>query len=681
MVAFLDNNKTLDIMKSTSAPFSSLDDVQKQISLYAKYEGEVRPASLYYAIRSIEDILENSTPFLDSTKRLFSAFVPAVVNETERLKPLAVSWLNSNIKYKDETFNIVGTYSLDRLAKIYSEANQVEDFNKYENDVLRWLISQGSITTDRSLEVRTEIAKQLNYLFSTGANRWGQGYSTFEFVGSAHGLSIGLDVGALILPAGFVAEIKIQTQVKSTNARLLLVDRLNEDASDNIQESGAHSIYSYMDMTGQQRQFSIGLSLEAGFSTAGIPILNNLPKTMDLALLSLEAKATVNADVSLEVTSLHASDNSPFYYNRVDDLTQTLLGSLGSKTKSYAFDSKAKTFVDLWSTGFNRGLSAGASVEAKIETPPATAGGSAGVSIGVQAQTKQTTYRYQTLTNESQTDSEYTKTQDSYVLYKQANIKKEASIEAFGEFGALKDSAKKSMEQESSVPNYIFNSGIGYESSMLLWDSSQPPSANIMLKLGSGYILSHSIDRKVLMSLAIPDQLSASDKLISQLAESLCVGKDQLDTFFKSPQFVRFTTDIFGFVNDELGAFFIESSFSAPQNQTVPSKSGLPVNDARKQLKSTIATPGNLQSIRIVMLQQNSKSSGFIKSLGLKLGPVSIGFDVGSIEDAGSHETIDLFNYWYNSAVVLNPPADPRQPWTEPTGWNNKLVVRPKLIV
>lgn len=672
MSGFLERSSTQAILQESSFIGSSLRHVQEYLRIYSQYNQLERPLTLFYAIDRIRNIVNNDIPFRSTSKKLFAAFKPEVNSEYAQLKPIAVNCAKNAQEYRDDSIGIIGQYCLGQLGQIYAEENWVENFNEFENKALLILISSGDVTTERALEVRTEVVRQLNLLFATGANNRGEGYSTFQFTGYSGGFSFALDFGKLVAPAGFTAEVKVKTQGVLANSRMLLVDRLNAQGIDGVQSSGGHSIYCLLDLVGTQAKFSAGISATVGLS-AEIPGLDNLPQTMDLATLSMEASASVSAEANTNIMMLTGYEKTPFYYNRIEDLSPTLVDKLGLQLSSEDTLTSADNFVNLWSTGFDYGLQGGVALEGKIACGNMSAGASASATLSLKGESKQTQYRYQVQTNESQTGSEHTKTQDTSIVYKQAGINAQASAEVFGEFGTFKRSASKEVESDLTPSSLVVNNGLLYSSSVVLWQTPVGSATTAKCQPGSGYIVGHSMGFGVLQSLANPNVLKGADKLIAQLAGVLHVTTEQLTQFFKSSAYTLFATDVFVGVNESIGAAFLEASFSAPKDAQVSVTKCELDADIRHQVEGSWATSDNLESIRVVLFKQDEKSSGFIKSLGLSIGPIKIGFDIGKVEDAGSHETIDLFNYWFNDAAVLNDTAITDD-------WKEKIVVRPKVL-
>lgn len=676
MDTFLQDPNIQAINSCSSFPFTDLNKVQ---GLLTDYQREVSKdssaATLFTLLFNINRTMANHSSN-DDAQKLFLRARDIVRTQLQQQQESAIDWLQQHIGFISESYknlSLIGTHTLNQVATAYLNLDKPPSFNQYEKKALEILVSTGKISNSYIENAKTDVEKRIGLFFATGNNQRGEGLSTFQFEGHSFGFSISFDAGKLVTPIGLTAEFKLTTNVTRSNARLLLVERLNENNPDEVRKSGEHSVYCFADLCGKYNQFKVAgaVELSVGFELKLLP--QSADKSLDICSMAITAKASAEASASLGLISLSVSDATPFYYNNVSDLSNTMVERLGVSDRSFSFNAKAPVYLDMWSSAFDAGFGTGATLSGSFSVAKQGGNGEASLSAELNACAKQTGYRFQSATNESQLGTAFVKTQDTQVTYKQVAVAAKASAKVFASAGVLNKIGEKELGEQSI--SYDLSNSVHYENLISVWKGNAKSNkfAN-----GSGYVAGHSVTPGSLTTLASGQHQAVSQQLIHALSTALAVPTSDLSACFNSDNYQQFVYDILPSVAElNVGALFVESSIKVPDSINLPldSKGNIATNSLQQiKANTNVINSSNLEMLRICLIKQKSDNPSFLHSIGLNLGVVSLGFNVGKIEESGSYEVIDLFKYGYNSAAVINQPNGSSL-------LTNELVMRPKLLI
>jgi hypothetical protein len=591
-----------------------------------------------------QQAFSNANSASSSIKKVFDTLLTEVDTTLEN------SWQAQDVK------EIVGK---DVAEKLTQQLIKNEGYSASSNPLLVLVLNKLISTYQLNAISKDNFRQELLKLVISSNDLRGASSFLIQALGGKGAFTFSIDFGKLILPF-LTLSLDLGASKITNSSEVIYFDCLATDFSENEEDHR----YGFYTMYGWSREYQAEVGITAGvkISTAsGDDPLIELEIAGINALPSFDppsASGSVSAGVKVKTcwTILNVTDLSPAFFTSInsDDIAEKVLKSISDPLpQKVTFNNEIGVVLNMYSNAY--GGDAFASAQASAEVP--AAGISVSASGNVKADIRKSTMVLQAPSS-SRPKMKKTQVTDLWLKQVGANAKLVASGKLLG---TTKDVAEKGTE-------YSFVNSYSYASTVVYWNAQdQAKSVNALAR--SGYSKGQSLNATNLLKYI--DDIKANINYFLAIANQLNIRVEQVSAFFESNKTA--ITDIIDtityYVNKDqlpqsiLSSIVVESSFALKKDKNLKfslnESTSFPENEFREQLKKD--TNLYLESIRFripSMSQSYEEKPGF--KLGVNLGIVKFGIDLGMIEQASTISMDDLIISWFDSggSSISDRPVD-----------------------
>ena len=653
-MAYLTSGNAHDAVLADTVSFQAIPTITIRTSTYKQvfaaltqydtaYNAQPRKdLAVTTALITLRSALENwmikpshKKAFADANSKYSSiklVFDPLLVEVDTALSQL---WQAEDIKF---------TIGADVSKKLADQLIKNAGFSSSSNPLLV-LVLNNLIKTHKINTITKENFQQtlLNFVVSSNDLR---GSSSFliQALGDKAALSFSIDFGKLILPFLKLSLDLGAAKITTTNA-IIFFDTLATHFSENDEDHryGFYRLYGWS----REYQGEIGVTAGVEFSTGEssmieleIAGINAIPS---IDPPGVSASATVGAKVSANWSILNSTDLAPTFFtsiNSQDIAEQVTKGITDPIPKKITFNNRQGVVLNIYSNAYGGDASANATAEAGA--------GPVGISISadgkIKADIKKSTIVLQAPSSSS---PHAKKTQVTELWLKQLG----ANADLIGTGKVLGTGVEIGKKEVS----YSFHNSFSYSSTTVYWNS-EDSSKSIDILTRSGHTRGQSLNIK-----EIDKRLSNivdNIKYFSAIAKQLNVRVSLIQDFFenKKEELENIIDTLSHFVSkgelpeSVMSSVVLEASFAMKKDK----KLTFDLNESTyfpEENSQDMLTDGNntyLESLRFRVPrwhQSFNEKPGF--KLGVNIGIVKFGIDLGMIEQASTFIMDDLIITWF----------------------------------
>ena len=522
---------------------------------------------------------------------------------------------------------------------------QGEFYTKSPTILLTYLMEKIIDIYEGDINKDNFIAEMYNFLIADN-DLLGSTSLAIQNSGGSGGLKVGVDVGKFILPC-FVLSVEVGADAKVTGNNMIVSECQAIPRNQNVEDMPINR-YCIMNMNGRCLEGKLKGTVKIGVK-ASLNLTSSLVDDLETSSLKsfpkVEASTSAGASASGDITCafMQLVTDSPHHYNLFETIEPKFFSIVTDKNQYQSAsikDQVKEVFFSFFSDAYGVGGEVGAEAGVGASAKGLSTGAKAEVKTGVNCLARFSQYTYQTKLSHG-----IFKTQATQMFFKQVNTAIEGS-------GSATIPGRDDLKITKKKVYGIVNS-LQYQSGFIYWDKK---TKQLSTEGESGIARGHSISADQLTNFFDNPTSEAQLEYVNSLAQMLGIEGKILKDFLIKELNQDLILDIFSV---QKSGYFLEATFIPSEPISLELDEGTCPNKATFEQLSTQTNP-ILQSLRFrVALEDNKNADKTWFKLGLKLGVVKLGINLGSVENASSLKLTDYIVEWYDKAgQTIDNPLD-----------------------